>query len=50
MNATTSTEEDCQACFGTGTETKVRSPYPIRKILWHPCPACKGTGKKPKAD
>ena len=42
--------KDCEACFGTGNESKMRSPQPIRKILFHPCPACSGTGKAPKAN
>ena len=39
--------EKCEACFGTGNDARVQSPYPIRKILFRPCPACKGTGKSP---
>jgi DnaJ-class molecular chaperone len=39
--------KDCEACFGTGNDVQVRSPYPIRKILFHPCPTCEGTGKVP---
>jgi hypothetical protein len=30
--------KDCEACFGTGNDVQMRSPYPIRKILIKPCP------------
>jgi DnaJ-class molecular chaperone len=40
----------CEACFGTGQNSSMRSPYPTRKILYVECPICKGTGKKPKAE
>jgi DnaJ-class molecular chaperone len=39
--------KDCEACFGTGNEPRMQSPYPIRKILFRPCPACGGSGKAP---
>jgi DnaJ-class molecular chaperone len=38
--------KDCGACAGTGNDMRVRSPYPIRKILFQPCPACAGTGQR----
>jgi DnaJ-class molecular chaperone len=41
--------KQCEACAGTGNDMRVRSPYPIRKILFQPCPACAGTGKAPKS-
>ena len=37
--------KDCEACGGTGDEIRMRSPYPMRKILYEPCPACGGTGR-----
>jgi len=37
--------KDCPTCFGTGSEPRVQSPYPTRKILFRPCEACGGTGK-----
>ena len=40
--------KDCEECFGTGYEPRMQSPYPIRKILFQPCPACGGTGKVPE--
>ena len=49
MNATTPKKDDCEACFGTKQDTSVRSPYPVRKILYRECAVCNGTGKKPKA-
>jgi DnaJ-class molecular chaperone len=39
--------KDCEDCFGTGNEARMRSIQPGRKILFHPCPACRGTGKVP---
>jgi len=36
--------KECEACFGTCNEARMRSPYPTRKILFRPCPVCKGTG------
>ena len=39
--------KDCEACGGFGNEKRVQSPYPVRKILFPPCPACGGTGKAP---
>jgi hypothetical protein len=51
MSATNQeTDGRCEACFGTKQDTSMRSPYPIRKILYRECPVCKGTVKKPKAD
>jgi DnaJ-class molecular chaperone len=44
-------EETCPTCFGTGNNPVVRSPYPIRKILFHPCPDCGGSSPpSPKSD
>jgi DnaJ-class molecular chaperone len=42
--------DTCEACFGTGQNSSMRSPHPTRKILYVECPICKGTGKKPKAE
>ena len=42
--------KECEACFGTGNEPRVRSPWPIRKLLFIACPACNGTGVKPQTD
>ena len=42
--------KDCEECFGTGNEARMRSPRPDRKILFHPCPACGGTGKTPEKE
>jgi DnaJ-class molecular chaperone len=39
--------KDCEACFGTGNEPRMRSVQPRRKVLFHPCPECGGTGKTP---
>jgi DnaJ-class molecular chaperone len=39
--------KDCKECFGTGNEPRMQSPYPIRKSLFRPCPACGGSGKAP---
>jgi hypothetical protein len=50
MTTTIPQEERCETCFGTKQDVSVRTPYPPRKILWVDCPACKGTGRKPKAD
>ena len=30
--------KNCEACFGTGNEPRMRSVQPGRKILFHPCP------------
>jgi DnaJ-class molecular chaperone len=40
-------EDTCPTCFGTGNNPVVRSPYPIRKILFDPCPDCGGSGVRP---
>jgi DnaJ-class molecular chaperone len=40
---------DCEACYGTGNEPRMRAVQPGRKILFQPCPACAGTGKAPKS-
>jgi len=37
----------CETCFGKGNEPRMQSPYPMRKILFRPCPACDGSGKAP---
>jgi DnaJ-class molecular chaperone len=39
--------KDCEACYGTGNEARMRSVQPGRKIVFHPCPDCDGTGKAP---
>ncbi len=39
--------KDCEACFGTSNEPRMRSPHPTRKILFEPCKVCGGTGKVP---
>jgi hypothetical protein len=39
----------CEACLGTKQDSSMHSPYPYGKLLWVDRPACKGTGKKPKA-
>jgi hypothetical protein len=39
--------KECEACFGTGNEARMRSPHPIRKITFRPCPTGKGAGKSP---
>jgi DnaJ-class molecular chaperone len=41
--------KECEACVGTGNDMRMRSPYPIRKILFQPCPTRAGTGKVPKS-
>ena len=41
--------KDCEACYGTGNEPRMRSVQPGRKILFHPCQACGGTGFNPPA-
>ena len=43
-------EDECPACLGMKQDSSMQSPYPPRKMLYVECPACKGTGKKPKAD
>jgi DnaJ-class molecular chaperone len=37
--------KNCEACFGSGNEPRMRLVQPGRKILFHPCPECGGTGK-----
>ena len=39
--------KDCKECFGTGNEARMRSVQPGRKLVFHPCPACGGSGKIP---
>jgi RNase P subunit RPR2 len=39
--------KDCEACFGTGNEARMRAVQPGRKILFQPCPTCGGSGKVP---
>jgi DnaJ-class molecular chaperone len=39
--------KDCEACFGTGNEPRMRTIQPSSKILFRPCPACGGSGKAP---
>jgi hypothetical protein len=39
--------KDCEACYGTGNEPRMRAVQPGRKIPFHACPACGGTGKAP---
>jgi DnaJ-class molecular chaperone len=39
--------KDCEECFGTGNEARMRAPQPGRKILFHPCPKCGGVGRVP---
>jgi DnaJ-class molecular chaperone len=39
--------KDCDECFGTGNETRMRTPMPGHKILFRPCPRCDGSGKVP---
>jgi DnaJ-class molecular chaperone len=39
--------KDCEACFGTSNEPRMRSPHPTPKILFEPCKVCGGTGKVP---
>src|SRR5262249_33077296 len=39
----------CPECFGTKQEVRMRSPYPIRKIEYRPCPRCSGTGEIPES-
>ena len=39
--------KDCEECFGTGNEPRMRPVQPGRKILFHPCPACGGSGRAP---
>jgi DnaJ-class molecular chaperone len=39
--------KDCEECFGTGNEPRMRPVQPGRKIPFQPCPACGGTGKIP---
>jgi hypothetical protein len=39
--------KDCEDCFATGNEARMRSVQPGRKILFHPRPACGGAGKVP---
>jgi hypothetical protein len=41
--------KDCEACYGTGNEPRMRAVQPGRKILFRSCPACGGTGKAPKS-
>lgn len=41
--------EKCKSCFGTGNEARMRAMQPGEKILFRPCPECKGTGKVPAA-
>lgn len=40
--------KDCEECYGTGNEARMRGVEPGRKIVFHPCPACGGTGKVPE--
>jgi hypothetical protein len=40
--------KDCEECFGTGNELRMCSVQPGRKILFHRCPSCGGTGKIPE--
>lgn len=42
--------KDCPTCRGTTNEVRAQSPYPTRKILFRPCPACGGSGKAPVAE
>jgi len=37
--------KDCEECFGTGNEARMRAVQPGRNILFQPCPECGGTGK-----
>jgi len=39
--------KDCEECFGTGNEARMRRLSPSEKLLFRPCPACEGTGKMP---
>ena len=35
---------DCEACFGTGNEPRMRLVQSGRKLLFQPCAACGGSG------
>jgi DnaJ-class molecular chaperone len=52
MNATIPQEDRCETCFGKGTMTLMkpaRFGHPIDTSPPPVCPACNGTGEKPKA-
>jgi hypothetical protein len=50
VNQNDDEESRCEQCLGTCNDKSMQPRYPIRPILWRPCPVCKGSGgRKPKA-
>lgn len=46
MESKMNDQVECEACFGTGNDNLMHAPRPGHKILFRPCPACAGTGKR----